>query len=209
MRMMQVVAMITMLVDHIGALFFPETSLFRIVGRIAFPLYCWFLVQGYRYTRDHKRYMLRLLWLACLSQVPYSLAMQTWELNVIFTLLLSLVGMYVMDRVQSENRKVALIACVLAAATLIPMDYGLYGVLLIFVFRYLEQWKMIAGHLLVNLIFTVLYGSGYLIQMYSLIGTFLIVYPLPLRFEFHYRWLYRSFYPVHLLLLFLIYMWIR
>jgi hypothetical protein len=203
------IAMITMLVDHVGFIFFPETDIFRIIGRIAFPLYCWFLVQGYQHTRNHKKYMSRLLGLACISQVPYMLALQKFELNVIFTLLLSLISLYALDRIDSEEWKIILILGVVGTAMFIPMDYGLYGVLLIFIFRYTDGWKMIGYHFLLNLMFFAIYGTGYWIQLFSILGTFLIVYPLSNRFISIHKWIYRAFYPAHLAILYGLYRYLH
>jgi hypothetical protein len=205
--MLPIIAMTTMLIDHIGMIFFPHNEMYRIVGRIAFPLYCWFLVQGYLHTRNLGRYMGRLLLLACLSQIPYTLATRHFELNVIFTLLLALIGLYAAERVRPEGWKTAAVIGVLAAALYIPMDYGLYGVLLVFLYRYLDRWRMIVAHLLLNAAFLLLIGPGYWLQLFSILGTLLIAYPPPYRFSLHGRWIYRSFYPVHLAVLYLIYLW--
>ncbi|GCL74217.1 TraX family protein [Paenibacillus naphthalenovorans] len=207
--MLQLIAMTTMLIDHVGYIFFPHTDLFRIIGRIAFPLYCWFLVQGYLHTSSLKNYMRRLFWLACLSQIPYSLAFDEWELNVIFTLLLSIVGLYAADRIKDEKYKALLMAGVLLAALLIPMDYGLYGVLLVFLYRYFTGWKLIVYHTALNMMFIAVYGTGAWIQLFSLLGTFLFAYPIPNYQISIKKWLYRSFYPAHLFLLFILYLWME
>ncbi|TFE28656.1 TraX family protein [Cohnella luojiensis] len=208
--MLQIIAMITMLVDHVGLIFFPDTSLFRIVGRIAFPLYSWFLVQGYLHTRNHKKYMQRLFWLACASQIPYSLALQQLEFNVIFTLLLSLIALYALDHL-TPALKIIVISGVFSSAILVPMDYGLYGILLIFILRYFNQWGMIGCHMLLNLMFSLIYGPGYWIQLFSIFGTVLIAnaYPIPYRSVVIGKWLYRSFYPAHLAILYLISFWVE
>lgn len=207
--MMQLIAMTTMLIDHIGFILFPETNILRIVGRIAFPLYSWFLVQGYLHTRNHKKYIIRLLGLACISQIPYTLALHRFELNVIFTLLLSLLALYAASRITSETLKIAAIGAIFAAAIFVPMDYGLYGVLLTFIYRYLRDWQMIAGHLLLNLVFFLAGGGSQWLQLFSILGTVLIVNPIPYRGMFINKWLYRSFYPAHLLLLFVVSVWLE
>jgi hypothetical protein len=205
--MLPIIAMMTMLIDHIGFIFFPDNEAYRIIGRIAFPLYCWFLVQGYRYTRDHEKYMRRLFWLACLSQIPYSLALQQMKLNVIFTLLLALAGLYAWERVPSEKWKTLLTAIVIGASLIIPMDYGIYGVLLVFIYHYYERWALIGCHLLLNVTFWQLYGPGYALQLFSLLGSLLIVIPLPHQPIWNRRWLYRGFYPAHLIVLYVVYLW--
>lgn len=87
----KLLAAATMLIDHIGAVFFPETEWLRIVGRISFPLFVWLLVQGEAHTRDVGRYGLRLAALGLLSQPIYQATFDTTELNILFELLVGLV----------------------------------------------------------------------------------------------------------------------
>ncbi len=195
------IAMAAMLIDHIGAMFYPDSVMFRIFGRLAFPLYCWFLVQGYIHTRSHKRYMLRLLILAAVSQIPFMLAMGRNDLNVIATLLLGLIGLYAYDRIKGDLKMAAVLA-VMAVSTVVPMDYGLYGILLIFIYRFAEGWIKIAGHLLLNVFYLLINGTGYWIQMFSIFAAFLIVYPFPLQIRYMPKWFYRAFYPAHLAILY-------
>lgn len=201
---MQLIAMVTMLVDHLGIVFFSDNVTFRIIGRIAFPLYCWFLVQGFIHTSSHKRYMRRLFFLACISQVPYTLALGNWELNVIFTLFISLVALYSIEIVSNELVKWALFAGALATITIFPMDYGLYGLLLTFIIRHFSQWKMVGAHMVLNLLFLLINGPGYWIQLLSITGTLLIAYPIRYTAFILPKWLYRGFYPIHLGILHLI-----
>jgi len=202
--MLPIIAMAAMLIDHAGLMFFPDDAVYRLIGRIAFPLYCWFLVQGYRHTRHLGRYMRRLLALACLSQIPFTLATGRYELNVIFTLLLSLIALHVTERIQPEWKKMLGLASILILLAWVPMDYGPYGLLLVFVYHYLNKWKLLLGHLLINALFWLLSGPDYAIQLFSMLASALILLPLPNRMNARYRWLYRSFYPAHLLLLYLI-----
>lgn len=69
--MMQWIAMITMLIDHIGAVFFPHVVELRIIGRIAFPIYAFAVFIGYKHTRNVQKYIWRLFWIAVISQVPF------------------------------------------------------------------------------------------------------------------------------------------
>lgn len=72
---MQLIAMLTMLIDHIGYIFFPQDLEWRYIGRIAFPIYCYALVQGHLHTSSKLRYLLRLLAIAVIAQIPYNLAL--------------------------------------------------------------------------------------------------------------------------------------
>jgi hypothetical protein len=204
--MLPAIAMLTMLIDHIGLIFFPENVTYRINGRIAFPLYCWLLAQGYRYTSSHVAYMKRLFVLACISQIPFILATGVFELNVIFTLLISLFALYALEQIRPIWLKVASLLAAIGAAIWIPMDYGIYGLILVFVYHYFPNAKLLVGHVLVEVLFWSLYGTGYEIQLFSLMGSLLIVSGLPSRLTPRFRLFYRSFYPLHLALLYLIYL---
>ncbi|RED76075.1 TraX family protein [Cohnella phaseoli] len=202
--MIQGLAMMTMLIDHIGLMFFQEQPIFRLIGRIAFPLYAWFLVQGYLHTRSRRTYMQRLFVLALISQVPFTLALGTFKLNVIFTLLCSLVALWAVDHV-SGYPKYLITVVVLASSLIVPMDYGIYGILLVFIFRFVEGWKMISFHLLLNGLYFLIDGLGYWIQMFSIFGTILIWIMMSVRpRKTINKWIYRTFYPAHLMILWVI-----
>jgi len=57
---LKLLACITMLIDHIGAIFFPDIMFIRIIGRVAFPIYAFLITEGYSRTKNLKRYMSRL-----------------------------------------------------------------------------------------------------------------------------------------------------
>lgn len=130
--LIRLIAILTMAIDHVGVIFFSRTMALRVAGRIAFPLFCYGIVVGSLATHDWKRYALRLLSGAVISQVPYMVAVghSLWELNVMFTLLL---GLLAIEGVRENKYGSAVwgpVACLLAAAS-IRMDYGWKGVLFI------------------------------------------------------------------------------
>lgn len=87
---LKLIALFFMLIDHIGVLFFPDIREFRILGRIAFPLYAWCVVVGAVYTANPLKYSLRLLLSAIVCQPIYMMALNhTWtEGNILFLLCL-------------------------------------------------------------------------------------------------------------------------
>lgn len=148
------IAIVTMTVDHVGLLYFPEYPIFRIVGRIAFPLFAYLLVLGMRSTHNLRGYFNRLLFFALVSQVPYVLAngIQPWEkMNIFFTLALGLIMVYLIER-SSVAFVIPLIVSVV-----IPVDYGVYGTATVLFFYLLRRnWKMGVGlFVLVNLVLLV------------------------------------------------------
>ena len=67
---LKLIACVTMLIDHIGALFFPYALWLRIIGRISFPIYCFLLAEGVHHTHSPLTYGLRLLLVALIQKYP-------------------------------------------------------------------------------------------------------------------------------------------
>lgn len=201
--MIEVIAMLSMLVDHIGVVFFPDDPLFRILGRLAFPLYAWGIVKGYFYTRSLKNYQKRLLWLAVLSQIPFSLIVG-FRLNVIFTFMLCLVVLWLLE---SNRKEKYLLVVGIALFTHFFSDYGAYAILLVLIFRYFKGYSIAAAHLLLDLTFLML--LGWILQPFSIIATLIILNKDKLKKMKVNRWVYRSFYPAHLSALVVIHEFIK
>ncbi len=157
--LIKLVAMLTMLIDHTGAIFFPGILELRIIGRIAFPLYCFGIVMGLVHTRSWTKYALRLFIGALVTQPCFMLALghQLFELNVMFTLLLGLLSIVGMREKRWFSHIWAPLAC-LAVAAVQPMDYGWRGVLLIQL-MYLAQASR-GGLAALMTAFCLYWGSG-------------------------------------------------
>jgi TraX protein len=81
-------ALIAMLIDHTGAVFFPEADALRLLGRLALPLFCWEVARGVERSRDPGTYLVRLALFAVIAQPAYALVFPGF-LNVGFPLLLA------------------------------------------------------------------------------------------------------------------------
>ncbi|WPD21600.1 MAG: TraX family protein [Candidatus Electrothrix scaldis] len=93
-------ACLLMLIDHIGAVFFPDVVLLRIVGRLALPLFAYQVALGIRHTSDTGRYFLRLFGFALLAQPFFMLLFHTTQLNILFSfsLFVLLVHLYLGEK---------------------------------------------------------------------------------------------------------------
>lgn len=194
------IAMITMLIDHIGAVFFQDKEILRIIGRLAFPIYAFTTYLGYKHTSNLKRYCSRLLLLAMISQLPYMLAFQLYHLNVIWTLLASLLVLQLLDKTEDGILKVLIVIVSGILMELSTMDYGIYGLLLVLIFRYTEGMVMVCAHLLLNIADMVVSE----LQIWSTLATLYIAYAVHKKASFRStvpRWLWISFYPLHLAVL--------
>ncbi len=94
-------------VDHAGLALFPNVGAFRCVGRIAFPLYCFLLTQGFLHTRDRRAYARRLLLFALLSEAPFDLLIfgrvaSNMEQNVLFSLLFGFMALLCVEALREK-----------------------------------------------------------------------------------------------------------
>ncbi|MET3942920.1 hypothetical protein ABIC22_005732 [Paenibacillus sp. PvP094] len=197
--MMQWIAMITMLIDHIGAVFYPQVEELRIIGRIAFPIYAFAVYIGYKHTRNVQKYIWRLFWIAVLSQVPFMAAFNHLSLNVVWTLWSSLLVLLVLDKLPNRLLGIPIVVGAGIIMEITAMDYGMYGLLLVLLFRYFQGPVLVLGHVLLTALYIQLYSSS--VQMYSVVATLGIAiaqyYGAGFRLKGP-RWIWRYFYPAHL-----------
>ncbi len=137
---LRIIACVAMLIDHIGITW--GISEFRLIGRIAFPIFAFLLVNGYRHTKNLNKYLLRLGIFALISEIPYDLFLahkpfNFGSQNIFFTLFLGLVMIALMDMASQKNVLLSLLplAVFCAAAMLINCDYGYIGILTVAVFH--------------------------------------------------------------------------
>lgn len=147
------IAIVAMAVDHTGAVLFPGNAVFRCIGRLAFPIFCFLLVEGFCHTRDLHRYMGRLALFSLLSEIPFDLAFvgvpfEFRHQNVFFTLFFGVAMMYFMEKYHAWYIRSAVALFFMWVAETILSDYGGSGILLIliyYVFREHRKTKLILG----------------------------------------------------------------
>ena len=225
---LRVLAMICMLLDHMWATIVPGNFWMTCVGRLAFPLYAFQLSEGFFHTADRRRYALRLLGLALVSEIPFNLVQFStpffpFHQNTVFTLLLGLWAISGLDRARRERtpRRIVLGLLTLAAACILGgigfVDYGVMGVLTVVLFYLLRDFPLarlaqLAAMVLLNIVFfkgqTIpLLGFDFPIQGFAVLALVPIwLYSGKKGFGGKgFQWAAYLFYPVHLLVLYLLY----
>ena len=223
------IAMLTMLLNHISHVFLQQgtflATLFEDVGYFTAPVMCWFLVEGYQYTRSKKNYAVRLFLFAVLSEIPFCLAfsyggeIQFVGLNMLFTLFFCFLILVAGEKIKNRFLRV-LVQIVLVLVTIIcdwPIMAALYTIM--FSHTYQSKKKASVSYGAATLIFaffqhmnlSFLYSGTELVlrMIYSSLGvaaagvTVLCFYNGK-RAE-HGRtfskWFFYLFYPVHLLVI--------
>ena len=141
---LKLIAILTMLSDHVGRMFFPQALAFQLLGRMTFPLFAWAIANGYRHTRDVNKYLSRLFVFALLAQLPFMLALResspnplhyVTEWNALCTLFLGLAGLVCYARVANKGVGLSLVLLVALVAHGLRTDYGAVGVLSVFGFH--------------------------------------------------------------------------
>ena len=215
------IAAALMLTDHVGAILLPEVPALRCVGRLAFPIFAFFIAEGYAHTRDFGRYFRRLAILAVVSEIPFNLengaVFDLARQNVLFTFclaLLTLRGLEALGRERGFGRWAGcglVLAAGFAAGELLRTDYGGWGVVTVALLylcrdgKYAKLWLLLAmaavnGLGMGSLTMSV-FGGKMPIQIFAVAALPVIwlyngqVGPKGLRRAFY------VFYPAHLLVL--------
>ena len=187
---LKIIAIVTMFIDHVGATIVQRELyngysvmaigiIMRLIGRLAFPIFCFLLVEGFLHTSNIKKYATRLFLFALFSEIPFDFAFYkaffAWEhQNVFFTLFIGILVMFGVDFVRKkykENKSlrtllVSLVIVVgMVVAELIKCDYASLGILVILVLYLFHDLKSI-GSVLVCTIF-IAYCISPAIAMYN------------------------------------------
>jgi len=215
-NVLKIIAVVAMLIDHIGAYFFPDILAFRIIGRIAFPIFAFFIAEGWKHTRSRKKYFLILCIFAIVSQVPYYFLKTSFQLNILFTFILSIGIIYFIERFKENSVSSMLGTAGVFLLSLVGyilgiIDYGLFGVLIpvVFYFIYLKWLKFVlVGTLLTlisleNIIFSGLTFENS-IQLFSLFSLILLILYNGEKGKINFKYFFYIFYPVHLAVIWLI-----
>ncbi|MBE6025101.1 MAG: hypothetical protein E7231_18325 [Cellulosilyticum sp.] len=227
---MKFIAALCMLIDHIGFAFYPDDLRWRIIGRLAMPIFAYGIARGAFYTASLKRYMKKMLLFSFVSQVPFW-AMQymgiggaffSLRLNVGFTFLLALMTIVLLNESEIGYKKLKEVSiehkepmnkvfmlggafCCIVLADLLKCDYGSYGVLMVlmgyFIFLKGEKlWMMIAGYLGLTILF---YNANISLCLLQSIGvlSYAIIYRTRCWNEKKFGKYFYIFYPLHMLII--------
>ncbi len=149
---LKLLAMALMLCDHLWAALPAAPDLLTHIGRIAFPIFAFQIAEGFAWTHDRKRYLLRMLAFAALSEVPFDLfyggtVFYPFHQNVMFTFVLAILLLLGVEKFRKKGRVPYLLAAVAAVllgyalGTVTMVDYYGCGVVTVLLFYLCRGWK--------------------------------------------------------------------
>ena len=207
---LKLIALISMTCDHVGLQLFPDVLLLRILGRLALPIYAYMIAEGCRYTRNRKKYLLRMSGLALLCQLVYFFAMGSLYQCILVTFSLSICLIYALDNLQHHPGRTArvlalgvfltvFILCVVLPDFLpgFEIDYGLMGVLLPVLIYF---GRPVQNYLLGGLILLCFAYGG--IQWWGLASIPLLAVYNDQRGKYNMGKLFYIYYPLHLVVIY-------
>lgn len=230
---LRIIAIFAMIMDHSYKVLGIGGEFMTAVGRLAFPIFAFQIAEGYAYTKDFKSYLKKLLFFAIISEIPFNITspfgaiFDPFHQNVLWTFLIGLIVLRVIDIIKNNNKSNILIAIQIVLVSMIgyflgnilAVDYSGIGVLTIVVFSLTRNCKykyviQLVGLIILN---SLLLGTGVSFNIFG----FVIFLPIQLLaiLALIPIWLYRGkqgyssknwsrfcywFYPLHMIFLFLI-----
>lgn len=209
---LKIIAMITMIFDHLGDSFFPELTWMRMIGRIAMPVFAFCIAEGFGHTHDKVKYLTRMAIFAVISEVPFDLFCEGKLIhlphqNIMFTFAIAIASLILFEKLTAKGKMFGLVsgwliilaACILAAV--LGTDYNFVGVLLVTVFYLLRKKDLLIRDGAGLLTYLALRNVG--IYIWGVLSFILIAFYNGERGK-GVKYLFYVFYPAHMLLIFIV-----
>ena len=211
-RALKIIAAISMLIDHLTCVLFANGLLLsranfilRSVGRIAFPLYAFMMVEGVLHTRNKKKYLLTLLILSIMSEPFFDRALSgQWvyngHQNVIWLFLFASLGITLIESL-NVNKNIAAVVLLLPLGyitTLLKIDYGIFGMLPIMIFYIFRNDRVISA---LSILGTFFFEASMLFLVYVPVPILLLYNGKEPKLGKIEKLFYQYFYPLHLAIL--------
>jgi hypothetical protein len=212
---LKLIAAMSMLMDHIGVVFFPGVTVYRVIGRLALPIFAFMIAEGCHFTRNRLHYFLSVFVLGALCQTVYFCASGDTYLNILLTFSCSILMVYLLQEWRRLQKHVYMLpfAATVAAAYLLSryvrFDYGFWGMMIpVFVAAaYPDRGEKIGKlhHLLrVGMLALALIPScmeDMPLRLYSFMSLPLLLLYSGKRGKGNFKYGFYLFYPLHLVVL--------
>ena len=215
---LHIIAMIFMLSDHLWSIFFPNQVCLYIIGRLAFPIFAFMIVEGFFRTKNRKKYLIRIFIFAIISEIPFnffsSLAIREVIIlfypynNVLWTFLIALCGLSLLEKIEKSKKlnkiikfvgKITISFITIMIANFIKTDYLGYGVITVLIFYFFRErnYRNIFFQSLLIIILNVFIMPGYEFPFYFFGNEVFIKVQIFAIFSLAIIWLYNGKQGIH------------
>lgn len=211
-----------MVIDHIGAMLFPGVMWLRCLGRISLPIFAYMIAEGCHYSRNIGKYFLRIFVLGILCQIVFFFVYETLYLSTLISFSLSILAISLLNRLYQEKNKkkffLYVLLCILFLLFMLfllypphfmdryglMLDYGIYPFLIPIVLYFIpaKQWRIFA---LIPFLFFLSLEFTWEQRFAYLALPFLVLYNGQ-RGKANLKYFFYIAYPLHLILIFCVYM---
>jgi len=215
-NVLKIIAVISMVIDHLGLFLLPQMTWMRALGRLAFPIFAFFIAEGLKHTKSVKKYVLNLSLFAFISQVPYALLLNFYNLNILFSFLIA-IGVIYLISIFNKHNIISIVGLLLTFTVLIlvevlgVIDYGIWGIMLILIFYFVKDSQIklslsLVPLLLMSLERCFLFGFSFasLNQLFSFVAILILAFYNNQKGRANLKYLFYIFYPLHLSVIYLI-----
>ena len=225
---LHILAMIFMVSDHLWNIFFPNQVWLYVIGRLAFPIFAFMIVEGFFRTKNRKKYLIRIFIFAIISEIPFnlfsSLAIRAVIMlfypynNVLWTFLIALCGLSLLEKIEKSKKlnkiikfvgKIIISFISIMMAYLIKSDYLGYGVITVLIFYFFREKNY--RNIFFQAVFIAFFGKEIFIKV-----QIFAIFSLPIIWLYNgkqgihnnfIKYMFYFFYPLHLLLIIAIYLY--
>lgn len=214
---LKMIAIAIMIIDHTGLFFFPEAIWLRIIGRIGFPIFAYFIAEGFMYTRSRTKYFLRIFVLGLICQLVYGIVGDFKTMCILVTFSCSLILMEIGERAvkackERRNKDFSLYLLLLLSLLFgfyvfcqyFTVDYGFAGIVTPFLISFFKSKpaRLTAMGLAILLIaFEVYLAISSWIQLYAFLSIPIIALYNEKPGRIRMKYFFYLFYPLHLAVL--------
>ena len=229
---LKIIGLISMVFDHIGMMLYPGIFFFRIIGRIAYPIFAFALVEGCFYTKNRLKHFLTIFIMAILIQVVYYIAMKDYSLSIFMIFSFSIILIYLFDFIydktmeifneENENKTksyllwilgifsfIALIGSIIMLDIMTPYvspSYGYQGVLIpviIYIIMRFNNHKLYISYLVLAVLLALMAVTRKeYYNFYTLLAIPFLLLYNGLRGKYNLKYLFYVFYPAHILVIY-------
>lgn len=212
---LKIIGIISMTIDHIGFFIFPQNTVLRMIGRLAYPIFAYMIAEGCHYTRNKLRYCGVMAGIACLCSAAEYFAEGSLYQSIFMTFFCAAVLIFVLERAIKSSEKIPKILWGLSAVALTLLyfgffqlqllpgfgtDYGFWGIItpvLIWLGR--DKLERLAALTIGLCLISAQLGG---VQLFSLAVIVILLFYNGKRGKHSMKWFFYGYYPLHLVALY-------